>query len=135
MWTIVGIVLGIFKEFLLVGKELIDESTLGSLTSLEAISKYGVGLDNIDLDACRKKNIPVYWTPGVNATSVAEHTLALILDLMRNITLSHNRIKKGVWHKDGGRQLTGAKVAIIGCGHVGKELCRLLQSFSCKIYR
>ena len=53
---------------------------------------------------------------------------------MRNITLSHNRLKKGVWLKDGGRQLTGATVAIIGCGNVGKELCRLLQSFSCKIY-
>jgi phosphoglycerate dehydrogenase-like enzyme len=120
-------------DAVIVGLEKIDESILLELPRLKIIAKYGVGLDNIDLDACKKHNIEVGWTPGVNKTSVAEMALGLMLMLTRNLYVTSNHLKQGYWNKSGGVSLFNQTIGIIGLGHIGKDLVRLLNVFGCKI--
>lgn len=117
----------------IVGLDKIDESVLKRCQNLKVISKYGVGLDNINLDDCKKYNVLVGWTGGVNKLSVAEMTLGYMLMLMRNIYVTSNELKNGIWNKSGGFQLSGKKIGIVGVGHIGKEVVRLLKPFNCEI--
>lgn len=117
----------------LVGREIIDEAVLSQLPDLQAISLYGVGFDNVDLDACAKHGVKFLHQPGVNSDAVAEFTIGLILGSLRNIAHSHQRLEKGIWQKDGGRQLTGATAAVIGCGNIGSKVAKLLRAFNCNV--
>lgn len=116
-----------------VALEKIDDNILDRCPNLEFIAKYGVGLDNIDLDSCRRHNIKVGWTGGVNRLSVAEMTVGFMLALSRNLFRTSLQLKQGLWNKDGGLQLSGRTIGIIGVGHVGKEVIRLLKPFNCRI--
>lgn len=120
-------------DLAIIGKENITDTLLAQVPKLRAISKYGVGMDKIDLQACSKYGVTVLRREGVNADSVAEHTLALMLAVMRNIGQSDRRFHLGQWWKDGGRQLTGKCVGIVGFGHVGSRVAKLLQAFRCQI--
>jgi phosphoglycerate dehydrogenase-like enzyme len=117
----------------IVGLEKVTPAVLDRCDRLRLVAKYGVGLDNIDLQACRERGIDVGWTPGVNRHAVAEQTLGYLIGLSRNLYFSTRRLQQGLWEKVGGRQLSGLVVGIIGLGHVGKELVRLLQPFGCTI--
>ena len=117
----------------IVGLEMIDKKVLDKCQNLKIIAKYGVGLNNIDLEACREKNVTIGWTGGVNKLSVAEMTLGFMLMSTRNLYFTSNQLKNGVWNKSGGFQLSGKNVGIIGLGYTGKELVRLLKPFGCKI--
>jgi len=121
------------SEAVIVGLEPMDEEVLSKCPNLKIISKYGVGLNNIDKDACRKRGITIGWTGGVNKLSVAEMTLGYMLMLARNLYVTSNELKNAVWNKNGGFQLSGKTVGIVGVGHIGKELVRLLKPFGCKI--
>jgi D-3-phosphoglycerate dehydrogenase len=120
-------------EGVVVGLEQITHSILDRLPNLKIIAKYGVGLDNIDLEACKERNIAVGWTGGVNKRSVAEMSLGFMLALCRNLYSTSNQLKGLVWNKDGGTQLSGKTIGIIGCGNIGKELIQLLTPFQCNI--
>ena len=117
----------------IVGLELIDDLVLEKLPKLKIIAKFGVGLDNIDLLACAKRNVVIGWTGGVNKRSVAEMALGFMLMLSRNLYSTSNLLKEGVWNKNGGFNLTGKTIGIIGLGNIGQELVRLLKPFDCKI--
>ena len=116
-----------------VGTEFLTEQVLRNTPQLKIISKYGVGLDNIDLDAMKRRNIALGWTGGINKRSVAELTLCFMLGLCRNIFSAGFKLKLSEWKKDGGRYLTGRTVGIIGCGYTGSELIRLLKPFKCDL--
>jgi D-3-phosphoglycerate dehydrogenase len=118
---------------MIVGVDKIDDEILSSCTNLKFISKYGVGLDNIDLEACEKRGVRIGWTGGVNKLSVAEMALGFMLMLSRNLYVTSNLLKNSKWKKDGGFQLTGKTIGIIGVGNIGKELVRLLKPFNCEI--
>lgn len=117
----------------IVGVETIDDSVLEHTPKLKIISKYGVGLDSIDQDALKRRNITLGWTGGVNRRSVSELTLCFMLGLCRNVFGSGFKLKQSEWDKSGGRQLSGKTVGIIGCGHIGSDVIRLLSPFNCKI--
>ena len=118
----------------IIGKEVVSSDILSQLPQLKAISKYGVGLDNLDLDACKKSGVRVYWQPGVNADSAAEHTVGLMLAVFRNIARSDRCFHQGIWWKNGGVQLTGKKIGIVGFGAVGSRVAALLKAFRCSIF-
>lgn len=118
---------------IIVGLEPINAEVLKECPNLKIVSKYGVGLNNIDLNECKKKDITIGWTGGVNRLSVAEMTLGYMLMLSRNLYVTSNELKDGVWNKTGGFQLSGKTVGIIGIGYIGKEVVRLLKPFGCKI--
>lgn len=117
----------------IVGLELIDTEVLDACPNLKIISKYGVGLNNIDLDECKKRGIKIGWTGGVNKLSVAEMTLGYMLMLSRNLFVTSIQLKQGRWNKSGGFQLSNKVVGIIGVGHIGKEVIRLLKPFNCQV--
>lgn len=118
---------------IIVGLEKITPELLDKLPKLKIIAKYGVGLDNIDIKACKDRNIIIGWTGGVNKRSVAEMALGFMLALCRNLYVTSNQLKTGTWNKNGGIQLTDKTVGIIGAGNIGKELINLLTVFQCKI--
>ena len=120
-------------EGVIVGLERINASILDKLPNLRIVAKYGVGLDNIDIQACIDRGIILGWTGGVNKRSVAEMSLGFMLALSRNLFYSSNQLKDLIWNKDGGTQLTGKTIGILGCGNIGKELIKLLSPFQCKI--
>jgi phosphoglycerate dehydrogenase-like enzyme len=117
----------------IIGIETIDTSLLENTPSLKIISKYGVGLDSIDQKSLKDRGIILGWTGGVNQRSVSELTLGFMLGLFRNLFTAGFKLKKGVWEKDGGHQLSGKTIGIIGCGHIGSEVIRLLSPFECPI--
>jgi phosphoglycerate dehydrogenase-like enzyme len=114
----------------IVGLEKIDDEVLEKCQNVKIVSKYGVGLNNLEFT---KENVKIGWTGGVNRLSVAEMTLGYFLMLSRNLYQTSNQLKSGVWNKSGGFQLSGKTVGIIGVGHIGKEIIRLLEPFNCKI--
>jgi len=120
-------------EAVIVGLERIDEALLTAKPGLRLIAKYGVGLDNIDLDACERHNVAIGWTGGVNARSVSEMALCFMLGLTRNIFRTSTLLHQGIWHKRGGALLSGKTIGIIGIGHVGQDLIRLLAPFGCRL--
>lgn len=113
--------------------ETINEAVLAGLPELEIISKYGVGLDMIDLDALKKHGKRLSWSAGVNRLSAAELALAFAIVTLRKVVMGNREILAGKWRQLTGGLLSGRTVGIIGCGHIGQELVRLLQPFSCKI--
>ncbi|MFH0259615.1 phosphoglycerate dehydrogenase [Vibrio barjaei] len=117
----------------IVGLDKINDEVLSRVPKLKAISKYGVGLDNIDFEACRRHNVRVLHTQGVNKRSVSELALGCMLSLSRRIYVTSNELKAGDWNKQGGMQVTGKKVGIIGVGHIGKDIIELLKPFGCEI--
>lgn len=91
---------------------------------LKYISKYGVGLDRIDLKAAEKYGIPVTNCPGVNQVSVAEHVLALLFTFEKNIHVQHISTQSGSWKRWVGNEVAGKTLGIIGLGAIGKELAK-----------
>ncbi len=116
-----------------VGLEPITDEVLAALPKLRIVAKYGVGLDNVDEDACRARGVAVGWTGGVNALGVAEMTVCFLGGLSRNVLRSGTRLSSGEWDRSGGRLLSGRTVGVIGVGHVGKEVIRLLAPYGCRI--
>ena len=121
-------------DAIIVGLEDMNESILKNAPKLRMISKYGVGIDNIDLKSSNKYGIKIGWTKGLNKQSVAEITLGLILGITRNLFFTSQEFKKRKWIKDGGFELYGKSIGIIGVGNIGGKLIELLSPFNCKIY-
>lgn len=117
----------------IVGLERIDDSVLAELPELKIISKYGVGLDGLDLAALERHGVKLAWTGGVNRRSVAELTLAFALALLHRVPETSVALRGGDFQRQVGRQLTGRVVGIIGCGFVGKDLVSLLAPFGCRV--
>ncbi|HYX39467.1 MAG TPA: NAD(P)-dependent oxidoreductase [Oligoflexus sp.] len=120
-------------EAWLVGRELADAALLSALPSLRVVAKYGVGLDNVDVEACSRLGIRIAWEGGVNRDAVGEHTLGLMLAMCRNIGLGSRLLSQGIWWKNGGRNLGSMTVGIVGFGHIGTRVAELLQPFGCQI--
>jgi phosphoglycerate dehydrogenase-like enzyme len=117
----------------IVGLEPINDEVLAKVPELRVISKYGVGLDSIDIDAMARRGVKLAWTGGTNRRSVAELTLAFAIALMHRVPETGVALRSGHWLKLVGRQLTGRTFGIIGCGFVGQDLVRLLAPFECRI--
>ncbi|MHA1380969.1 MAG: phosphoglycerate dehydrogenase [Candidatus Helarchaeota archaeon] len=118
------------------GDDEITEEVIsrGKKGRLKVISKYGVGLDRINLESAKRYGIPVLNTPGVNHITVAEHVIGLLLSFLKNIHTEYCLTKKGKWERKIGSELFGKKVGILGLGKIGKEVSKRLFSFGVKLY-
>jgi len=116
-------------EKAITGLEILDAELFAAVPEVRVVSKYGVGLDMIDLEAARRCGVSVRWTPGVNRQSVAELTIAFMIALCRRIVPLATDLREGRWGRGGGRQLSTATVGIVGCGHVGKTVAQLCRAF------
>ena len=118
----------------IVSFERMNDRVLSALPRLKVVSKLGVGLDKIDPAAMRKHNVRLGWTAGVNSRAVAELTLAMMILALRNVIPLNQAIRAGERPVQRlGRQLSRRVVGIHGCGHIGKEVVKLLQPFGCEI--
>ncbi|RUO26273.1 hydroxyacid dehydrogenase [Aliidiomarina minuta] len=125
-------------DYLLVGgRTRIDEDILNAATRLKMIQRSGVGLDSIDLDGLRERDIPLYVNAGVNARSVAEHSVMLMLGILRNVHLADHKTRSGQWVKhDLGMQchdLYQKTVGLIGMGSIGQYVAKMLQGFDVNV--
>ena len=115
------------------GLEVLDEALFRAVPELRLVSKYGVGLDMIDLDAARRHGVSVRWTPGVNRHAVAELTIAFMIALGRRLVPLACEVRDRRWRQPGGRQISSAVVGLVGCGHVGQEVARLCRAFGASV--
>lgn len=110
-------------DALLCGDDAITRAVIEqSRPRLKVISKYGIGLDKIDLKAATELGVPVLFTPGVNHTTVAEHTFALLLAAVRHLIPEVNYVAQGQWKRITGNEICGKTMAIVGVGRIGQEV-------------
>ncbi|MDQ0271005.1 phosphoglycerate dehydrogenase [Cytobacillus purgationiresistens] len=109
---------------MIVGVDPISSSVLNCCKDLKAISKYGVGMDNIDLEVAKKLKIQVKNTMGTNNISVAELAIGLMFESTRRLSQTIANVKSNSWSRSIGSELTGKKVAVIGGGAIGKEVSK-----------
>ncbi len=120
-------------DMAIIALEKVNDSVLQNLPRLKLVSKYGVGLDNIDFSALEKNNIKLAWKGGVNRLAVAELALSFIIGCIRGSFQSHHEIQFNEWSQFKGHNLSQKTVGILGLGHVGKELVPFLKPFNVKI--
>lgn len=113
--------------------EQIDDELLGALPDLEVISKVGVGIDMLDLDAMRRHDVRLGWARGTNARSVAELVISLTLALLRHIPALDHALRAGAWEQRKGMLLSSRTVGIVGYGAVGREVAALVTGFGCPV--
>lgn len=125
-------------DYLLVSGRLpIDEGVLSAAKHLKMIQRTGVGTEMLNVEAIKQHGIPVYVNAGVNAQSVAEHTLTLILASLKRLPQINKQTHEGVWKKQQvgvtTRELNGKTVALVGMGNIGRLVAQMLQIFGAKI--
>ena len=124
---------GQFDAYLCGDDDLTRAVIQQSLPRLKVISKYGIGLDRIDVQAATDLKVPVLFTPGVNHTTVAEHTFALLLAAMRPLVVEANHTAAGRWTRLTGHEVCGKTLAIVGFGRIGREVAIRARAFGLKI--
>ncbi|HCJ95196.1 MAG TPA: oxidoreductase [Sphaerochaeta sp.] len=109
----------------LAGVEPISRNVLEAATRLKIISRNGVGIDNIDLEAAKLHAIAVEGTPGANSQGVAELALGLMFDSLRAIALSNAVLKSGQWTRKLGSEVQGKTLGLVGCGNIGQRFAKM----------
>ena len=117
---------------IIVGVDECDRALLSRCKNLRAIVKFGVGTDNIDLDAAKEFGIAVGRCVGSNSNSVAEYTVGVMFAAAKHIVASADNVKNGGWDKLTGCELLGKTVGIIGFGNVGKNVARICSGIGMK---
>ena len=125
-------------DYLLAGGRVrIDENALSHAAKLKMIQRSGVGLDSIDLEALKRRGIPLYVNRGVNSQSVAEHALLLMLACLRRLTEIHGNTVAGVWKKQEQGvhtfELHGKTVGLVGMGSIARKVAGLLKPFGVRV--
>lgn len=113
--------------------ETVDAAVIAQLPDLNVLSKYGVGLDMVDLPALRRAGIRLGWTGGVNRRSVTELVIAFMIASLRHVPAAYREVLGGTWRQHLGGHLSGRTVGVVGCGHIGKDLIPLLRAFGCPV--
>jgi D-3-phosphoglycerate dehydrogenase len=113
----------------------IDAKTIAAAPNLRLVARAGVGVENVDLDACTARGIVVLNTPAANSIAVAELTMAMMLTLSRKIVPADNSVKAGKWEKGrfGGHELFGKTLGLVGFGRIGREVAMRAQSFGMSV--
>jgi len=120
-------------EGVVAGVDTWDEAVFKLAPKLKAIARFGVGVDNIDLEKAKEYGIRVSNVPAGNANAVAELTVGLILSLMRNIPALQESAKRAFWDRRVGSELEGRTVGLLGFGNIAQMVARKLQGFDVKL--
>lgn len=118
------------------GRGRIDLGLLERCPDLRVIARAGAGLDNLDTAAAKQRGIAVIYAPGANTDTVAEHTLALILDLVRGISRCAGQVAAGRWEDRAhyaGNEVRGLSLGIVGFGSIGRRTAELAVAFGMRV--
>lgn len=118
------------------GKGRVNWKLFEACPDLEVVARCGVGLDNVDVAEASGRNIKVINAPGSNSSTIAEHTLTLMLMCVRNAWMSADRVKAGDWswrNQYTGDELRGKTLGILGMGNIGKRVAKLGDAFGMKV--
>lgn len=118
---------------LLAGIEPLTKKVLTSARGLKVIARCGTGLDSVDLEAARQRDILVSNTPEAPAQAVSELTMGLILSMLRQIGSTHRLIQDGQWPRTQGHLLAAQTVGVVGLGHIGRRVAALCLAFGAKV--
>ena len=116
---------------IIAGTEEISASVMQRAPNLKIISRVGIGLDSVDLNAARRKGVMVTYTPDAPSPAVAELTIGLILSSLRGIHNSHRDLCAGKWKRYFGTRLTESSIGIIGVGRIGGRVVEALKGMGC----
>lgn len=124
-----------YEGLIIRSKFFIDEDFLKNAPKLRFIGRAGAGLDLIDIEACRVRNIEIFAANEGNRVAVAEHLIGMILSLFNKICIANPEVKAGVWKREEnrGEELFGKTVGIIGYGNNGEATASRLVAFGCKV--
>ena len=113
----------------------VTEELLSSGSSLECVGRLGVGLDNIDLVACKSQNVEVYPAVGANNLSVAEYVITSAMVLLRRAYLSFDKMQAGEWPRQAcsGREISGKTLGLVGFGGIAQQTAIMAKSLGMKI--
>ncbi len=120
-------------DILVVGLVPVTADSLVGADKLKAVIKHGVGVDNIDIDACSAQKLPVCNTPAANADAVAELALGYMYAMARFIPQGHVSVTSGGWERRVGTQIGGKVLGIVGLGNIGKRLAKLAIGVGVKV--
>jgi phosphoglycerate dehydrogenase-like enzyme len=125
-------------DFAITGQVAVSADVLRAAKNLKLLHKWGVGVDNIDLETARALGIRVARTTGSNALAVAEYTIGLMFAALRCSAYGHHQLKQGIWAGPSALPvptllLSGKIVGIIGLGAIGKRLAKMLKAFGCDV--
>jgi D-3-phosphoglycerate dehydrogenase len=110
------------------------DAAIAGCPTLKVISKHGAGYDNVDVAAATRLKIPVFYTPGANAQSVAELVFCLAVSVARSVTIHDRSLRAGAWNRSGaGLQLSGRCLGVVGLGNVGRKVARLGVAFGMRV--
>jgi len=128
-------ILGGYDALVVRSETKVTAEVIGAGKKLQVIARAGIGVDNIDLEAATSAGIPVVNAPTGNTVAAAEHTLALMLALARNIPEAHRSVKGGEWRRSAfmGIEVRNKTLGIAGLGRVGTEVARRAQSFGMRL--
>lgn len=127
-------VVGDFDAFLCGDDQITRQVLNQSLPRLKVVSKYGIGLDKIDVAACTELGIPVTFCPGVNHTTVAEQVFLLMLACLRSFPLHYQGVREGKWIRQTGRELRGKRLGVVGLGRIGREVVKRALAFEMEVF-
>ncbi|HHV73906.1 MAG TPA: phosphoglycerate dehydrogenase [Thermoanaerobacterium sp.] len=118
---------------IIVGVDKITKEILEKAKKLKVITKYGVGLDNIDIEYAKSLGVRITYTPGANKESVADLVFTMILELSRQLFKMDKIVRDNRWDKVIGREVYGKVIGIIGTGNIGKSVAKRATGFDMKI--
>ena len=124
-----------FDILVINSKILVDRDLVSQAEKLKAVIRIGSGLEIIDQEACKEKNIQIISTPEGNANAVAEHVLGFLLSSYNNLYRAQSEMLNGQWRREAnrGEELSGKVLAVIGYGNNGSQLVNLLSSFQTEV--
>lgn len=110
-----------------------DEEKFRLMPNLKAVAKFGVGVDNIDLDLCTKYGVKAVNAPGQNSNAVAELTMGMIIDVLRQVTPLHKAMTESRWPRAIGTEIKGKVIGLLGFGAIARLVAKMLTGFDCKV--
>lgn len=127
--------IGDFEGLLIRSKTTVDRELVDSAAKLEFIGRAGAGLDKIDVEYVESKDIEILNAPEGNRDALAEHAVAMLLNLLNNINRADREVRNWIWDREGNRgvELSDKTVGIIGYGHMGQAFVQRLRAFDCRV--
>ena len=119
---------------IIAGTESYTRKIIERCSNLEVIARVGVGLDNVDFQACQENNVAVTYTPVAPADGVADLAVGQIINLLRGIYTSDSSVRNGFWKRIMGKLISEVKIGVLGVGRIGKRVIMRLSGFGADVY-